>query len=80
MADCRDEDIDARIRDFGFGLDYPMGTCAMGKVVDTKCRVLEVDGLRVVDASVIPLPLSCHIQAAVYAFAAKVGDDIVNEC
>jgi choline dehydrogenase len=33
---------------------HPVGTCAMGTVVDAQCRVLGVDGLSVVDASVMP--------------------------
>ena len=33
---------------------HPVGTCAMGAVVDAHCRVLGVDGLSVVDASVMP--------------------------
>jgi len=33
---------------------HPVGTCAMGTVVDTDCRVYGVDGLSVVDASVMP--------------------------
>lgn len=33
---------------------HPIGTCAMGTVVDERCRVLGVDGLWVVDASVLP--------------------------
>jgi choline dehydrogenase len=45
------------------------GTCAMGDVVDTEFRVKGVAGLRVVDASVIPVPLSAHIQAPLYALA-----------
>ena len=33
---------------------HPVGTCAMGSVVDADCRVDGLDGLRVVDASVLP--------------------------
>ena len=33
---------------------HPVGTCAMGVVVDADCRVHGVDGLSVVDASVMP--------------------------
>jgi choline dehydrogenase-like flavoprotein len=38
----------------------------MGKVVDSEMRVKMVEKLRVVDASVIPTPLACHIQYCVY--------------
>ncbi|KIX03248.1 uncharacterized protein Z518_06800 [Rhinocladiella mackenziei CBS 650.93] len=70
-----DAEIDKRIRDFGYSLDHPMGSCSMGKVVDSHCRV---KGLRVVDASVLPIPVACHIQAATYALAERVADWVGN--
>ncbi|KAI1776579.1 putative GMC oxidoreductase [Hypoxylon cercidicola] len=64
-----DEYIDARIR-AGLGTSYhPMGTVTMGKVVDTALRVKGVNNLRVVDASVFPVAITGHLQAAVYALA-----------
>jgi choline dehydrogenase len=33
---------------------HPVGTCAMGTVVDSNCRVIGVQGLSVVDASIMP--------------------------
>ncbi len=33
---------------------HPAGTCGMGKAVDSEARVLGVEGLRVVDASIMP--------------------------
>ncbi|KAH7355209.1 glucose dehydrogenase [Rhexocercosporidium sp. MPI-PUGE-AT-0058] len=54
------------------------GTCAMGTVVDTECRVLGFQGLRVVDASIFPFPLASHYQAAVYAVAEQISDIIAR--
>lgn len=71
-----DAAIDARVKEYGNGLFHPGGTCAMGKVVDGSCRVVGMDGLRVVDASIIPLPLGAHYQATVYTLAEKVADGI----
>ena len=49
-----DADIDswllANVNDYV----HAAGTCAMGSVVDTNCRVIGYDGLRVCDASVMP--------------------------
>ncbi|OTB00792.1 putative GMC oxidoreductase [Hypoxylon sp. CI-4A] len=71
-----DEYIDARIR-AGFGTSFhPMGTAAMGKVVDTDLKVKGVKGLRVVDASVFPVPLTGHLQVAVYALAEQAAEII----
>ncbi|TQN64844.1 L-sorbose 1-dehydrogenase [Colletotrichum shisoi] len=45
-----DEEIEERIRASVTGTYHPMGTCAMGKVVDSDLRVKGVNTLRVVDA------------------------------
>lgn len=52
---------------------HASGTCSMGRVVDTEFRVRGVRGLRVVDASVLPVPLSAHIQAPLYAMAEQAA-------
>ncbi|KAI1211224.1 putative GMC oxidoreductase [Annulohypoxylon truncatum] len=71
-----DEYIDARIR-AGFGTSFhPMGTAAMGKVVDSKLRVKGVRGLRVVDASVFPVAITGHLQVATYALAEQAAEII----
>jgi choline dehydrogenase-like flavoprotein len=51
----------------------------MGKVVDTSMRVKGMDRLRVVDASVIPVPLAGHLQNCVYAMAEQTADIISND-
>jgi choline dehydrogenase-like flavoprotein len=53
-------------------VNHGSGTCAMGTVVDSGCRVKGVAGLRVIDSSVIPFPLGAHYQATVYAMAEQV--------
>ncbi|KAI0403211.1 putative GMC oxidoreductase [Xylaria palmicola] len=72
-VDSTDDYIDARIR-AGLGTcQHPMGSLSMGKVVDVDLRVKGVDSLRVVDASVFPVVLTGHIQAAVYALAEQAA-------
>jgi choline dehydrogenase len=48
-------------------------SCSMGKVVDGELRVKGVQNLRIVDASVFPISISAHIQAAVYALAEQAA-------
>jgi choline dehydrogenase-like flavoprotein len=48
----------------------------MGKVVDSNLCVYGVQGLRVVDASVIPLPIAAHYQACTYALAHQAAEII----
>jgi choline dehydrogenase len=49
-----DEAIDAHIRATAATTQHPVGTCAIGPVVDPELRVYGIADLRVVDASVMP--------------------------
>ncbi|CEL11890.1 Putative GMC oxidoreductase (AFU_orthologue; AFUA_2G01770) [Aspergillus calidoustus] len=73
-AQPTDEEIDAQVKTGGNTFYHPAGSAAMGKVVDTHLRVKGVEGLRVVDASVLPHPVTAHYQALVYAMAYKAAD------
>jgi len=53
---------------------HPTSTCSMGVVVDDQLRVKGVQGLRVIDASVMPAVPSGNINAAVIAVAEKAAD------
>jgi 4-pyridoxate dehydrogenase len=79
--DCRsDAAIDAHIRATAITVHHPLGTCKMARssdpaaVVDPELRVLGVDGLRVVDASVMPDLIGGNINAAVIMIAEKAAD------
>ncbi|KAF2851574.1 GMC oxidoreductase [Plenodomus tracheiphilus IPT5] len=60
-------------------LAHPSGSCAMmgeelGGCVDERLRVYGITGLRVVDASLLPVVPSQHLQATMYAVAEKAAD------
>jgi choline dehydrogenase-like flavoprotein len=78
-SDASDAEIDARIKMGGVSCSHPAASCSMGKVVDGSCRVFGVQGLRVVDASVIPVPLAAHYQVPVFALAEQAVDIILAE-
>jgi 4-pyridoxate dehydrogenase len=75
-----DAEIDAFIRRTAITAHHPCGTCAMGigpdAVTDPELRVRGVEGLRVVDASVMPDLVSAHINACVLMIAEKASDHI----
>ena len=69
-----DEEWLAYCREMGETVFHPTSTCSMGTVVDQNLKVKGLDGLRVVDASVIPAVPSGNINAAVIAVAEKAAD------
>jgi 4-pyridoxate dehydrogenase len=78
---CRsDADIDAHVRATSITVHHPIGTCKMGhasddtSVVDGELRVLGVEGLRVVDASVMPDLIGGATNAPVMMIAEKASD------
>ncbi len=79
--DCvSDEQIDAHVRKTAITVHHPAGTCRMGTdgdplaVVDPALRVRGIDGLRVVDAAVMPDLPGGNINAPVVMIAERASD------
>jgi choline dehydrogenase len=72
------ESLGSHIRDTACGLYHPVGTCRMGSdelaVVDEQLRVRGLDGLRVVDASVIPRIPRGHTNLPTMIVAEKAAE------
>jgi choline dehydrogenase-like flavoprotein len=73
-----DLEIEQFIRDHADTIYHPVGTCRMGPgpmdVVDAQLRVHGMQGLRVVDASIMPRVVSGNTNAPVIMIAEKAAD------
>jgi choline dehydrogenase len=79
-----DEELLGAAKERGTTTFHPNGTCKMGPatdplaVVDDQLRVHGLEGLRVVDASVMPTMLSANLNAATMMIADKASDLILG--
>lgn len=75
-----DREIDAWLTQAVGSSYHPGGTCRMGvddgAVVDAEARVRGVEGLRVIDASIMPRTVTANLSAAIYMMAEKLSDTI----
>ena len=73
-ASGSDSDILTFLRERIHTVFHPVGTCAMGAVVDSELRVHGIDGLRVVDASVMPTIPRGNTNAPTIMIAERASD------
>ncbi|MEF2071867.1 choline dehydrogenase [Consotaella aegiceratis] len=80
-----DEALDDHIREHVESAFHPCGTCKMGakddpmSVVDPECRVIGVDGLRVVDSSIFPHITNGNINAPSIMVGEKAAHHILGK-
>ena len=77
-----DADIEKAIREGADTVYHPVGTCKMGSddeaVVDQRLKVHKVEGLRVVDASIMPTLVSGNTNAECMIIGERFDDFILN--
>jgi choline dehydrogenase len=70
------EDVEAWIRANVQTVYHPVGTCSLGKVVDDELRVKGLEGIRVVDGSVVPNLMRGHPHAQISMVAMRAAEMI----
>ncbi len=79
-----DEQIDAFVREHAESAFHPSCSCKMGAVsdpmavVDSQTRVIGVEGLRVVDSSIMPLITNGNLNAPTIMIGEKASDHILG--
>jgi choline dehydrogenase len=77
-----DDELLEAARQRGTTTFHPMGTCRMGPasdptaVVDDQLRVHGMEGLRVIDASIMPMMISANLNASALMIGEKGADMI----
>nr|CAQ19343.1 salicyl alcohol oxidase precursor [Chrysomela tremula] len=91
LPGCEDIEFDSdaywecAIRSIISSLYHQTATCKMGPkndteaVVDHKLKVHGIKGLRVIDVSVIPVPMTAHTVAVAYMVGERASDIIKND-
>lgn len=78
-----DAELDSYIRSVAYSVYHPVGTCRMGTgsmaVVDETLKVWGIDGLRVIDASVMPTITTGNTNAAAMMIAEKGAAMILGQ-
>ena len=79
-----DDEIDAAVRERAESAYHPCGTSRMGRsddpmaVVDSECRVIGVDGLRVADSSIFPRITNGNLNAPSIMVGEKASDHVLG--
>ena len=73
-ASTSDADVWDYVRRYASTTYHPTSTCAIGGVVDVELKVHGVEGLRVVDASVMPSIVRGNTNAPTIMIAEKAAD------
>jgi len=78
-----DKELLEHCRRNGLSLLHCVGTCKMGKdnmaVVDPQLRVIGIEGLRVIDASIMPTIVSANTNAATIMIGEKGAQMIIDD-
>jgi choline dehydrogenase len=69
-------DAATHVREAARGFFHPVGTCAIGSVVDERGRVLGYEGLVVADASIMPSIPRANTNLTVAAIAERIADSL----
>jgi choline dehydrogenase len=73
-------EVDAmtHVRTTARGFFHPVGTCAIGRVVDGHGRVYGLDGLLVADASIMPTIPRANTNLSTIGLAERIADTLVH--
>lgn len=78
-----DEQFDAYIRETGYTVHHPVGTCRMGSdagaVVDPQLRLNGIEDLRIADASVMPSVIGGNTNAPCVMIGERAADFILGK-